>query len=426
MKYQASQGIRVAVGAAVIALMASGCGGGSSDSADGGTITLTVTTHVDYGYRDLYKEYENSHPGIKIKEVLIDDLPKKLVTQLAANRGASDVVGLGDDIIGKFKPSHQRFLNLADYGVDNTSDPWVQWAYDYGTVDGGKYVLGMRTDLGGLGICYRTDLFKQAGLPTDPEKVAALWPTWDKFTETGEKFSAKVKNASFTANTGDVWVGMGNQLKETFFAESDDSFIADKNSALKTDFLTAANMSVKKVSGGYPPFTPEMANALKTGKAATAVCPAWKLDRTKEASGAANAGKWSVAAAPQGGNWGGSYLLVPKQSKHPKEAVALARWLTSSKVQKQLFLSKGYLSSHPSVYNDPQVQAKKDAYFSNAPTGKIFAEAVDKMQPLYRGTKDSDVATAFMNGLLRVEQGKQKPETAWNQAVSDAKKVAGE
>lgn len=425
MKNHASQGIRVAVGAAVVALTASACGGGSSESADG-TVTLTVTTQVDYGYRDLYKEYEKSHPGIKIKEVLIEDLPKKLVTQLAANRGASDVVGLGDDTIGKFKPSHQRFLNLADHGVNNTDDPWVKWAYDYGTVENGKYVMGMRTDIGGLGICYRTDLFKKAGLPTDPEKVGQLWPTWGRFTATGERFRAEVKDASFTANTGDVWVGMGNQHKETFFAESDDSFIADKNASLKQDFLTAADMSAEKVSGGYPPFTPEMANALKNGKTATAVCPAWKLDRTKEASGPANSGKWSVAAAPQGGNWGGSYLLVPGQTKHPEEAVALARWLTSSEVQKKLFLSKGYLSSHPAVYNDPAVQAKKDPYFSDAPTGKIFAEAADTMEPIYRGTKDSDVASAFMNALLRVEQGKQKPEAAWDQAVDDAEKVAGE
>ncbi|TPQ21469.1 extracellular solute-binding protein [Streptomyces sporangiiformans] len=425
MRHHASHGVRVAAGAAVIALTASGCGGGSSDSANGGTVTLTVTTHVDYGYRNLYKEFEKTHPGIKVKEVLVEDLPKKLVTQLAANRGAADVVGVGDDIIGKFKPSHERFLNLADHGVNNTDDPWVQWAYDAGTVEDGKFVMGLRTDIGGLGICYRTDLFKKAGLPTEPEKVAELWPTWDDFTATGEKFSKKVKNASFTANTGDIWVGMGNQHKETFFAESDDSFIADKNTELKQDFLTAANMSVRKVSGGYPPFSPEMANALKTGKAATAVCPAWKLDRTKEASGPDNAGKWSVAAAPEGGNWGGSYLMVPKQTKHPKEAVELARWLTSSKTQKQLFLDEGYLSSHPKVYNDPEVQAKKDPYFSNAPTGKIFAQAADSMEPIYRGTKDSDVASAFMNALLRVEQGKQKPEAAWDQAIEDAKKVAG-
>jgi hypothetical protein len=50
--------------------------------------------------------------GIRVaagaKEVLVEDLPKKLVTQLAANRGAADVVGAGDDIIGKFKPSRGR------------------------------------------------------------------------------------------------------------------------------------------------------------------------------------------------------------------------------------------------------------------------------------------------------------------------------
>ncbi|MEV8565123.1 extracellular solute-binding protein [Streptomyces sp. NPDC051322] len=414
-----------AVVAAAITFTASGCGS-SSAGGSAGTITLKVTTQVDYGYRkSLYKEYEKTHPGIKIKEVLIDDLPKKLVTQLAAGRGASDVVGLGDDTITKFMPSHDKFLNLADYGVDNVKDPWVDWAYKAGTVENGKFVMGLRTDIGGMGICYRTDLFKKAGLPTDPAKVAALWPTWQKFTSVGEQFSSKVRNASFTANTGDVWVAMGNQIKETFFAASDDSFIADKNTALKADFMEAAAMSVKKVSGGFPPFTPEMANALKNGKTATAICPAWKLDRTKEASGPENSGKWSVAAAPLGGNWGGSYLTVPKQTAHPKEAAALARWLTASAQQKKLFLDAGYLSSHPSVYNDPTVQAKKDPYFSDAPTGKIFAQAADAMKPIYRGTKDSDVQSAFMNALLRVEQGKQQPEAAWAQAVSDAKKAIG-
>ncbi|MEU1663792.1 hypothetical protein ABZ547_09260 [Streptomyces sparsogenes] len=47
----------------------------------------------------------------------------------------------------------------------------------------------------------------RAGLPTDPERVGELWPTWEKFTEAGEKFRAEVKDASFTANTGDIWVG---------------------------------------------------------------------------------------------------------------------------------------------------------------------------------------------------------------------------
>ncbi|MFE2433072.1 extracellular solute-binding protein [Streptomyces sp. NPDC059373] len=411
---------------AALALTAAGCGSGSGGS-DGGTVTLKITTQVDYGYRGaIYKEFEKTHPGIKVKEVLVDDLPQKLVTQLAAGRGASDVVGLGDDTLTKFKPSYAKFLNLADYGVDNTKDPWADWAYQAGTVNNGAFVLGVRTDIGGMGICYRTDLFKQAGLPTDPGAVAKLWPTWADFTATGQKFAKKVSSASFTANTGDIWVAMTNQHKETFFAESDDSFIADTNTALKADFLTAADMAVKKVSGGFPPFSPEMAAALKNGKAATAVCPAWKLDRTKEASGAANSGKWSVASAPGGGNWGGSYLAVPKQTAHPKEAAELARWLTSSATQKKLFLAKGYLSSHPDVYKDPEVLAKKDTYFSDAPTGEIFAKAADSIQPYYRGTHDSDISGLFVNALLRVEQGKQSPEDSWNQAISDSKKVLGQ
>ena len=42
-------------------------------------------------------------------------------------------------------------------------------------------------------------------------------------------------------------------------------------------------------------------------------------------SGAENKGKWDVAAVPGGaGNWGGSWLGVPTQSKYPKEAAKLA------------------------------------------------------------------------------------------------------
>ena len=32
-------------------------------------------------------------------------------------------------------------------------------------------------------MCYRTDLFKAAGLPTDRAAVSALWPTWDEFID---------------------------------------------------------------------------------------------------------------------------------------------------------------------------------------------------------------------------------------------------
>ncbi len=51
--------------------------------------------------------------------------------------------------------------------------------------------LGLGTDIGPLAICYRTDLFKAAGLPTDPAEVSALWANgWDGYIAAGQQYKA--------------------------------------------------------------------------------------------------------------------------------------------------------------------------------------------------------------------------------------------
>ena len=50
----------------------------------------------------------------------------------------------------------------------------------------GKTQIGLGTDVGGLAMCYRTDLFEKAGLPTDRDAVSKLWPTWDDFINVGK------------------------------------------------------------------------------------------------------------------------------------------------------------------------------------------------------------------------------------------------
>ena len=42
-------------------------------------------------------------------------------------------------------------------------------------------------------MAYRTDVFEAAGLPTDPDEVAELIPTWDQFIEVGEQVLAKME-----------------------------------------------------------------------------------------------------------------------------------------------------------------------------------------------------------------------------------------
>ncbi len=40
-------------------------------------------------------------------------------------------------------------------------------------------------------MCYRTDLFEQAGLPTDREELAKKWATWDGYLDLGKQYKAK-------------------------------------------------------------------------------------------------------------------------------------------------------------------------------------------------------------------------------------------
>ena len=62
-------------------------------------------------------------------------------------------------------------------------------------------------------------------------------------------------------------------------------------------------------------------------------------------------GKWDIAAVPGGGgNWGGSFLTVPKQCKHAQEAYDLIKFLTSPASEAYVFKQTGNLPSQPALY----------------------------------------------------------------------------
>ena len=54
-----------------------------------------------------------------------------------------------------------------------------------------------------------------------------------------------------------------------------------------------------------------------------------------------------------GGNWGGSWLAVPAQSKYPKEAAKLAEFLTNAKSQVAAFKLKGPLPTNLEALKNP-------------------------------------------------------------------------
>ncbi|ONI89515.1 sugar ABC transporter substrate-binding protein [Saccharothrix sp. ALI-22-I] len=411
---------------AVTATLVAACSGGGGDAGDG-KIKLSIGVFSDFGYTDLIEEYQASHPGIEIEQrtVKMEQHHTQLATQLAGGRGAADIVAVEEGNIAQFRQSKDKFVNLADYGAKDLESQWAAWKWNQGTTDGGNFVLGLGTDMGSLALCYRRDLFEAAGLPTDREEVGKLWPTWDEYLKVADTFTRKTPNVKFVDTAQNVYKAILDQTEEGYFAKADDSFIADSNAKVEQAFALAASLGEKKQTGALAPFSQDWNVALKQASFATTTCPAWALALIKAGAGDEAAGRWDVAAAPGGGgNWGGSFLAVPKQGEHPEEAYELAKWLTAPEQQKRIFKETGNLPSEPAAYQDPEVTATTNEYFNSAPVGRIFGDSAENLKPTYRGTKDSKVTPVFNNALSRVESGKQSTSDAFDQAVQEARDAA--
>ncbi|MEU4763073.1 extracellular solute-binding protein [Actinosynnema sp. NPDC023794] len=408
---------------ALAATLVAACGGGGGDAGDG-KIKLSIGVFSDFGYTNLIEEYQAAHPNIEIEQrtVKMEQHHTQLATQLAGGRGAADLVAIEEGNITQFRQSKDKFVNLADHGAKELESQWAAWKWNQGTADGGNFVLGLGTDMGSLALCYRRDLFEAAGLPTDREQVGTLWPTWEEYLEVADTFSQKLPDKKFVDTAQNVYKAILDQTEEGYFAKADDSFIGDKNDKVKQAFTLAASLGEKKQTGALAPFSQDWNVALKQASFATTTCPAWALALIKAGAGDEASGKWDVAAAPGGGgNWGGSFLAVPKQTKHPKEAYELAKWLTAPEQQKRIFKETGNLPSEPAAYQDPEVTATTNEYFNAAPVGRIFGNSAESLKPTYRGTKDSKVTPVFGNALSRVETGKQSTSDAFDQAVQEAR-----
>ena len=86
---------------------------------------------------------------------------------------------------------------------------------------------------------------------------------------------------------------------------------------------------------------------------ATVTCPAWMMGYI-QGQAPKTAGDWDIAAVPGGGgNWGGSFLAVPKQSKNQELAAELVKFLTSPASEAYVFKQTGNLPSEPALLTTP-------------------------------------------------------------------------
>ncbi len=414
------------------ALLLTACGGGGEPAPGGKSggnknanepVTLRVNFWGDFGLQELATEYEKQNPNVKIRLNAGDynqqhqDLQKFLV----AGQGAPDIAAIDEGFIVQFRNQADKFENLLDMGADKYEDKYLEWKWKQSLSPDGKTQIGLGTDVGGLAMCYRRDLFKKAGLPTERDEVSALWPDWDAFIETGKKYVAGSKGQKFVDAATNIFSPVLAQQPVGFFTQEEE---LQFEPGPKTAWDTATKVLEADISANLAAFTPEWNNAFKTGKFAALACPAWMMGYIQgQAPG--TKGKWDVAAVPGGGgNWGGSFLTIPKGGKAPKEAYAFIEYVSQPENQIKIFKKVGNLPSQPALYDEPAVKGFKNPFFNNAPVGEIFTKTALDLRPQYLGKRNGQVRTAVDNVLSKVQQGKTDADAGWAEAQEEAQKAA--
>jgi cellobiose transport system substrate-binding protein len=411
--------VLVLSGLCVAGLVASTAAGSGHDK-----ITLRVSLFGDFGYHDLYTKYEASHPNIDIKEDIQQyaDHHANLAKHLAVGSGADDIEAVEVGFIAQFKSQPRFFNNLNSMGASKLKKQWLDWKWKQSIASNGAQI-GLGTDVGSLAICYRRDLFKKAGLPTSRTAVSKLWPTWQRFIAVGKRFQKHApKGVSFFDSGSNVFNAMIGQLNPAYYT-SKGKVIVGSNPKVKA----AWSLTMKGVQGhesaGLAAFSNDWNTGYKKGRFATVTCPAWMMGYI-QGQAPNTKGKWDIAAVPGGGgNWGGSFLTVPKQSSHAQEAYALAKYLTSPASEAYIFKQTGNLPSQPKLLKSKPVRSFKNPFFNRAPVGKIFATSALKLKPQVLGAHQGDIQTAVSNAIQRVEQHKQSPGASWKQFLKDVKAI---
>ena len=404
------------------ALVVTACGGSDSD----GKTRITINTFGVFGYEKLYEEYEAAHPDIDIVENVSEynTHHSNLLNHLASGSGAADIEAVDEGVIAELKARPNQFVNLLDLGAGDLEANYPAFKWQASLSEDGSAQIGLGTDVGGLAMCYRTDLFEKAGLPTDRDEVSALWPTWDAFIETGIRFRDANTGVKFFDSATNIYNAQVFQLERSYYDPDTGEVIVGTNPGVKEAWDRTVRAINEGLSAGLIAFQADWTTAFQQGTFATVTCPAWMQGYIQE-NAPGTEGLWDIATVPgNSGNWGGSWLTIPAQSDHPQEAYELIRWLTAPEQQVRVFTETGNFPSAIPAIEDPAVAGFTTPFFNNAPTGRIFGESAINLVPQFQGEKHGPIRKAMEDGLTRVEQGRQSPDEAFTQAVRDAERAA--
>jgi len=401
-------------GAATLALVVTGCSAGGGDSNDE-PVTLTLATFNDFGYTDELLAEFTAETGITVihnKAATSNDARANYFQKLG-NSGLADVEAVEID----WFTEAMQYSDLLAPVADDLKGRWLDWK-EAAATDAAGNLIAYGTDIGPQGICYRSDLFAAAGLPTDRAEVAKLFDgDWDNFFSIGAQYTATT-GKPFIDSANSVLQGIVNQY-ELAYEDTDGSIIATTNPDIEAAYKAVVEKAIP-ISAYSGQWSEDWFASMASGEFAAMLCPGWMLGVIS--GNAPDITGWDIADAfpGGGGNWGGSYLTVPANGAHVKEAAELAAWLTSPETQLKAFTNAGTFPSQVDALASDELAGATNEYFNNAPTGTILTDRANAITvATFKGPKYFQFHDALQNAVTRVFDGLEDEQTSWNNWVTE-------
>jgi cellobiose transport system substrate-binding protein len=412
--------------AAAVALALTGCsssGGGAASDDPNAEVAFWSFTGINA--KDGVKEYLKKQPDAKVKLTEVGSTTETATALTAALAGGKvpDLVMIQNDDLPQFVANSGNFVDLRTLGGDDIAKDYLPWAASAATAEDGS-VVGIPTDVGGLGFAYRADLFEQAGLPTDPDEVAAMWSDWDAFIEMGKKYTAATGKPFVDNIETSVFFSTVNQVSEKYYTPEGE-LVYDKNPQVKDAFQVAVDTKDAGISAGIAAWSSGWAPGRANGSFAVTVAPSWILSGIKT-DAPDTAGKWRITTVPGvGGNWGGSVIAIPARAKNPKAAWQYIKTMMSPEGQEEHFKQSGTFPAATEAVESEAVRAYTDPFFGDSKIGEVMATSVEKFPSFYNGPQTTPINGALLNTLVELEAGNVTSDKAWTTGLAKAKEAIG-
>jgi arabinosaccharide transport system substrate-binding protein len=392
-------------------------------------VTISMWTH-DILYVKFFtaraKEWEKKHPQYHFTynfvQIPYNDLFTKVLANLSAGTGAPDLVGIEINAFSRFMKGEIASKGLVDLSplIGSQRSHFLRWEpYSYK----GR-IYGVESALCPVGLYYREDIFKDAG-------IKAPLDSYNDLLAAGRILAKKGKYIMIVGSqdTG-VWLEMFQQAGGHIFDAGGTLTLDDPRAVQILEFLVKGTKD--KLFWTPPDLTtaPAIA-ALKLNKVASVLMPDWYAGYFLKPQVAEQKGKWRLQTMPvwsKGGRrvstLGGTGFAITRQSKHQQLVWSLLHYTyMTERNQVKRFQQINYFPTMKEALHDPGVTDVPDPYFGGEKIGGVFASVAADIPQQYQSPYWYEARTQLTNEYTNAMAGRKTPARAIKDATTAIQKI---